>query len=1000
MTETISNDVISLEALDTLSERTFDDPEEGIVALETGVAAAERFANLPSTKRWQVLRAKLLLRLGEAYEHRRQGDIGDNIERALAVLSTADSPEFKDDAPLLWAQIRHNLGRIYLRRLRDDRAENVEKAIAACEAAQNIRDRDGSPVDWAKTQHNLALAYADRIRGDRADNIERAISAYQAALLVRTRESFPVEWAASQNNLANAFCQRIRGVRAENIERAIAIHEAALEVRTRDALPVDWATTQRNLALAYFDRIRGERASNLEHAIALNEATLQIYTRETFPFEWAMTQNNLANAYARRARGDRADNLERAIAHHEAALLVRTRENFPVDWAMTQQNLAVVHSDRIRGDRADNVDRAIALYEAALEVFTRQAFPVNWAWTQHNLALAYADRIRGEQADNLTRAVALYKAALQVRTRELLPREQLVTSRGLGQALLRLRRWPQGLAALSEARATFLALLGEGLEEAEARGLIEAAGPLFACAAYAAAEMGKNEQAFTLACEGRARLLATALRLRRLDLPAAEAARAEELRTSIREQSRTLEQVNGLQRTETLDHLATLRTELARLIAQSEARAGKDEPMAAAQRICVDGMVIVVPVVTETGGKLFIVAPASAPHRDEPHLVVVDVPGLTNERMKALMRSADEREVGWLSAFAHDIAWVERKRRSVRAVEDIGAQLWTLLVGSLEAALEKLGVAPDTPLAFLPSSGLGLLPLGLAQEASSGRRLIERREIIYAPSLAALDRQPSLTAPSLAAVINPTGDLIYAPIEGALAGAGFAERIMLDQSNATSANVLAALRDRSHWHFATHGTFDLEEARRSALAMKDGQGLSVGQLLEADDLGRPRLVVLSACETGLHDVERLPEEFVGFPGAFMTVGAQAVLGALWPVDDCATALLIARFYDGHLGDGLAPAAALRAAQLWLSSATMQDLAAYAQRKGAESNLTVDTIGRLQAAIAGAGAELVRFFNVAATDQHSDRSLAARSGEQPARPFAHPIYWAGFVLTGR
>jgi CHAT domain-containing protein len=307
-----------------------------------------------------------------------------------------------------------------------------------------------------------------------------------------------------------------------------------------------------------------------------------------------------------------------------------------------------------------------------------------------------------------------------------------------------------------------------------------------------------------------------------------------------------------------------------------------------------------------------------------------------------------------------------------------------LLAGPLEAALEKLGVAPDAPLVFLPSSGFGLLPLGLAQEPSSGQRLIERREIVYAPSLAALDREPLSAALSLAAVINPTGDLIYAPIEGALAAAGFADCIILDQSNASPAGALAALKGKSHWHFATHGVFDLEEARRSSLAMRDGGTLSVGELLEAEDLGRPRLVVLSACETGLHDVERLSEEFVGFPGAFMTMGAQAVLGTLWPVDDCATTLLTARFYDGHLERGLAPATALRQAQLWLASATREELAAYAQQKGAQNGLAATAVRQLEAAIAGAGTELVRFFNVAVADQYGDRPPTALADEQPAR----------------
>ena len=196
-------------------------------------------------------------------------------------------------------------------------------------------------------------------------------------------------------------------------------------------------------------------------------------------------------------------------------------------------------------------------------------------------------------------------------------------------------------------------------------------------------------------------------------------------------------------------------------------------------------------------------------------------------------------------------------------------------------------------------------------------------------------------------------------------------------SAATPETVLAALKGKTHWHFSTHATFNREEPRRSALAMKGGATLSVGSLLEADDLGRPRLVVLSACETGLHDIDRTPEEFIGLPGAFMTIGARAVLGTLWPVDDRATAMLTARFYDLHLSEGLAPATALRKAQLWLKSATREDLARYARAAETQGHLSAHQARQLELALAGAAGEGVRFFGVAnpETTKGSDRPVA-------------------------
>jgi CHAT domain-containing protein len=47
----------------------------------------------------------------------------------------------------------------------------------------------------------------------------------------------------------------------------------------------------------------------------------------------------------------------------------------------------------------------------------------------------------------------------------------------------------------------------------------------------------------------------------------------------------------------------------------------------------------------------------------------------------------------------------------------------------------------------------------------------------------------------------------------------------------------------------------------------------------------------------------------------MYAGAPRVVASLWQVDDRATAQLMGRFYEAMLGQGLRPAAALRAAQV-------------------------------------------------------------------------------------
>ena len=187
---------------------------------------------------------------------------------------------------------------------------------------------------------------------------------------------------------------------------------------------------------------------------------------------------------------------------------------------------------------------------------------------------------------------------------------------------------------------------------------------------------------------------------------------------------------------------------------------------------------------------------------------------------------------------------------------------------------------------------------------------------------AAAHRIATPVAPILAAVVNPTGlipdlTLPFTETEGALIRAHFKPTAMsfLDKSNATPEAVLEALKDKSYWHFSSHGFFNWTDARQSGLLMKDRQELTVGRLVDQQGaLGSPRLVVLSACETGLYETNRNPEEFVGLPATFMELGAAGIVSALWQVSDVATALLMAKFYDLHMDRGLSPPAAFRAAQ--------------------------------------------------------------------------------------
>jgi CHAT domain-containing protein/Tfp pilus assembly protein PilF len=120
-------------------------------------------------------------------------------------------------------------------------------------------------------------------------------------------------------------------------------------------------------------------------------------------------------------------------------------------------------------------------------------------------------------------------------------------------------------------------------------------------------------------------------------------------------------------------------------------------------------------------------------------------------------------------------------------------------------------------------------------------------------------------------------------------------------------------------HFATHGVLNAAHPELSGIVLSlfDKQGRPQNGFLRLHDiynLDLPAdLVVLSACNTGLgKDVKG--EGLVGIVRAFMYAGARRVVASLWKVEDEATAELMKRFYQHMFEGGMAPAAALRAAQ--------------------------------------------------------------------------------------
>ena len=127
-----------------------------------------------------------------------------------------------------------------------------------------------------------------------------------------------------------------------------------------------------------------------------------------------------------------------------------------------------------------------------------------------------------------------------------------------------------------------------------------------------------------------------------------------------------------------------------------------------------------------------------------------------------------------------------------------------------------------------------------------------------------------------------------------------------------------ALKNFNYVHFATHGFIDETKPDLSSLVLtKDNNSCEDG-MLQATEIYNLKLnadlVVLSACQSGLGKLVR-GEGMVGLTRAFMYAGTPAVLVSLWSVSDVSTATLMGDFYRNLVKQKLSKTDALRKAQL-------------------------------------------------------------------------------------
>ena len=184
----------------------------------------------------------------------------------------------------------------------------------------------------------------------------------------------------------------------------------------------------------------------------------------------------------------------------------------------------------------------------------------------------------------------------------------------------------------------------------------------------------------------------------------------------------------------------------------------------------------------------------------------------------------------------------------------------------------------------------------------------------------------------------------------------------------TSGGFKEVLRERYPvLHIASHFQFDPAGDTASFLLLGDGSRLSLNEIRKNGySFAGVDLMTLSACQTGVGGGKDVSgREIEGLGVLAQKQGAKGVVATLWPVADASTAQLMQSFYRMREEKKLTKAEALRQAQLALLSGKV----------GAGGRTKKNRIRTAD------GQQVVAFV------------------PDPNAPFAHPYYWAPFILMG-
>jgi CHAT domain-containing protein len=880
--------------------------------------------------------------------------------------------------PYLWAELQQKLCAAHLNNRQKNAVDAIHMAIQCGENALLVYKQDIIPVEWARIHSYLGIAWKNHPADSAVNPVENAIWHYEMALAGYPLDSHPVNHAVSMMNLALAYSGRTTGDYAENIERSIELFLASLKVFLKDTFPVNWATTHLNLATVYKKRLSGDNTENNGHMLLHLQQALTVFSADTAPNEWSMIQTNLGNAnldlglnLLAEKNQEGAQYIDRAVDHYNQVLTVRTRERSPAGWAKVNANLAAAYNARATGSPSENMEAVIRYCRNALSVFTARTSPYEWASTQKNLALALRNRSGKRGGRDLENARRLLSETLAVFSAENFPWERLEILVVLSEIQLEMKQWRQAAGTFEEIRQLDGMLRRQDVTRIAQSRRVRVTGMIYSRAAYCFTRCGQIDRAFEWLEYGkmqlfREQMLSDAFLFQTL---------REKDRTSYERITAAIRDLTAEQH-QAADHLrplpaiaANIRTARKHLDTLT-ARIRTYEPAFLQEDMRFADMTGLLPETGDLAIAVFIITRygscchvlSGTPERSELHTFSLgtfrysDLETLSKQ-FHRLLKDLGAFQSRLLPRPAELPAFYAEQSRAFadwnKMLKMLAQKLYAALFQELAHYLTSIDIKR---LVLVTGKELNILPLHLAHPADNPTTvyLMDRFEISYSPSFTLIRKQSrqsrSSEYRSFAGIADIEGNLTWVRREIDQISRYFDTKNLLTFRDVPGPGSLSNQAGHDILHFSCHAMFDSGDPYNSRLVLspscdcKNAPGHHADsvhlQLTDtqgsAGDGSRPssheenewtlvnilrdlrlsgtRLVVLSACESGLIESSRLPDEFIGLPAGFLLAGADTVLSSLWCVPDESAFLLMTNFYENLVRHRQTPARALRNAQ--------------------------------------------------------------------------------------